>query len=232
MSDIRIVIVDDEELLRSGLRLLLDGGDIRVVGEAGNGREAIALIERERPDVVLMDIRMPVMSGIDCLPMLPPSTPVIMLTAFDTDEFIMAALRAGAVGFLLKTTPPASLIAAVRAVAVGQQILSPAVLERLLAREAASAALLADASSADADPRAATPPTAADQHHYAAGLACLTGREREIAELIAQGLSNADIAKRLFISLTTVKSHTKSILHKIGGTNRVHIVIAVLDSRR
>lgn len=215
VSDIRVVLVDDEPLLRHGLRMILEGAPgISVIGEAGNGKEGIELILGEEPDVVLMDIRMPVMDGIEATAQLHSlagarDIPVVMLTAFDTDEFILHALRAGAVGFLLKTTAPEALVASVRAAAQGQQQLSPKVLENLVGL-------------------AATPPQPEQEMIQPSGLAELSERENEIAQLVAQGLSNAEIAEQLFISLTTVKTHMKHILAKIDGTNRVHIAIAVL----
>lgn len=215
MSEIRVVLVDDEPLLRHGLRMILEGAPgTGVIGEAGNGKEGIELILGEEPDVVLMDIRMPVMDGIEATAQLHSlagarDIPVVMLTAFDTDEFILHALRAGAVGFLLKTTAPEALVASVRAAAQGQQQLSPKVLENLVGL-------------------AATPPQPEQEMIQPSGLAELSERENEIAQLVAQGLSNAEIAEQLFISLTTVKTHMKHILAKIDGTNRVHIAIAVL----
>ena len=215
MSEIRVVLVDDEPLLRHGLRMILEGAPgISVIGEAGNGKEGIELILGEEPDVVLMDIRMPVMDGIEATAQLHSlagarDIPVVMLTAFDTDEFILHALRAGAVGFLLKTTAPEALVASVRAAAQGQQQLSPKVLENLVGL-------------------AATPAQPEQEMIQPSGLAELSERENEIAQLVAQGLSNAEIAEQLFISLTTVKTHMKHILAKIDGTNRVHIAIAVL----
>ena len=215
VSEIRVVLVDDEPLLRHGLRMILEGAPgISVIGEAGNGKEGIELILAEEPDVVLMDIRMPVMDGIEATAQLHSlagarDIPVVMLTAFDTDEFILHALRAGAVGFLLKTTAPEALVASVRAAAQGQQQLSPKVLENLVGL-------------------AATPPQPEQEMIQPSGLAELSERENEIAQLVAQGLSNSEIAEQLFISLTTVKTHMKHILAKIDGTNRVHIAIAVL----
>ena len=215
MSEIRVVLVDDEPLLRHGLRMILEGAPgISVIGEVGNGKEGIELILAEEPDVVLMDIRMPVMDGIEATAQLHSlagarDIPVVMLTAFDTDEFILHALRAGAVGFLLKTTAPEALVASVRAAAQGQQQLSPKVLENLVGL-------------------AATPPQPEQEMIQSSGLDELSEREHEIAQLVAQGLSNAEIAEQLFISLTTVKTHMKHILAKIDGTNRVHIAIAVL----
>ena len=215
VSEIRVVLVDDEPLLRHGLRMIMEGAPgISVIGEAGNGKEGVELILAEEPDVVLMDIRMPVMDGIEATAQLHSlagarDIPVVMLTAFDTDEFILHALRAGAVGFLLKTTAPEALVASVRAAAQGQQQLSPKVLENLVGL-------------------AATPPQPEQEMIQPSGLAELSERENEIAQLVAQGLSNSEIAEQLFISLTTVKTHMKHILAKIDGTNRVHIAIAVL----
>ena len=215
VSEIRVVLVDDEPLLRHGLRMIMEGAPgISVIGEAGNGKEGVELILAEEPDVVLMDIRMPVMDGIEATAQLHSlagarDIPVVMLTAFDTDEFILHALRAGAVGFLLKTTAPEALVASVRAAAQGQQQLSPKVLENLVGL-------------------AAPPPQPEQEMIQPSGLAELSERENEIAQLVAQGLSNSEIAEQLFISLTTVKTHMKHILAKIDGTNRVHIAIAVL----
>lgn len=207
---ISVVLVDDEELLRSGIRLILEGaGDIEVVGEASNGRDGVALVTERRPDLVLMDIRMPVMDGIEAVKKLKsavPDIPVVMLTAFDTDAFIVDALHAGAMGFLLKTTGPEALVASVRAVAEGQQLLSPKALAKLLA----------------------TPHEAPAESLDVEGLST---RENDVAQLIAEGLDNTEIAEQLYVSVATVKTHVKHILEKIGGTNRVHIAIAVLERR-
>ena len=202
---IKVVLVDDEKLMRQGLAQLLSE-TTEVVAQANNGKEAVSVVLDSRPDVVLMDIRMPVMDGIAATRMILSSldVPIIMLTAFDTDEFIVTAIQAGAVGFLLKTTPKASLISAIQAAAVGQPILSPEVLKRLVAQH----------------------PIRRTNNR----LSSLSTREMEIAELVSKGLSNQDISDELFISLTTVKSHVKSILSKINGTNRVHIALAVFES--
>lgn len=216
----RILIVDDEMLMRQGLSLMLDGADgIEVIGEAANGKEALDFIAQENPDVVLMDIRMPVMDGLETVETLAKRqpttnrTPVVMLTAFDTDEFVMRALRADAVGFLLKTTPPQGLVNAVKAAATGQQMLSPEVLAKLIANE----------------PEHAREPEPAKTVNE--GLKTLSEREAEIAELIAQGLGNAEIAARTFISPTTVKTHVKHIMEKLDVPSRIHIAIAVLEGR-
>lgn len=272
-KNLRVVIVDDEEQMRSGVMLMLATvSDIDVVGEASNGRDAVDVVVRESPDVVLMDIRMPVANGIEAVRMLASAQPnaderaaVIMLTAFDTDAFIMDALRAGAIGFLLKTTPPDALAAAVRAAADGQQIMSPSVVERLVglaqrrelgegpdaaAADAAATGAAATGAAVTDGPAAQAPSAQPVARYSTAGvessrapqaggsrevaqrkLALLSDREFEVAECIAQGLGNADIASRLFVSLTTVKTHIKHILDKVGGTNRVHIAITVLEAR-
>lgn len=219
MADaLRVVLVDDEDLVRSGLRLLLSHApDIQVVAEASNGRDAVATVLDTQPDVVLMDIRMPVMDGIAAVEKILSvhTVPIIMLTAFDTDSFILRALRAGAAGFLLKSTPPESLMAAVRAAAAGQPLLSPQVVDKLVGMQGPA---LSDAHSHH---------TRTARNH----LGRLSSREREIAELVAQGLNNQDIADQLVVSMATVKSHMQHILKKIGGTSRVHIAIMVLEAR-
>ena len=219
MADaLRVVLVDDEALVRSGLRLLLSNApDIEVVAEASNGRDAVATVLDTQPDVVLMDIRMPVMDGIAAVEKILSvhTVPIIMLTAFDTDSFILRALRAGAAGFLLKSTPPESLMAAVRAAAAGQPLLSPEVVDKLVGMQSPA---LSDVHSHHA--------RTARNH-----LGRLSSREREIAELVAQGLNNQDIADQLVVSMATVKSHMQHILKKIGGTSRVHIAIMVLEAR-
>lgn len=219
MADaLRVVLVDDEALVRSGLRLLLsNAADIEVVAEASNGRDAVATVLDTQPDVVLMDIRMPVMDGIAAVEKIlsVQTVPIIMLTAFDTDSFILRALRAGAAGFLLKSTPPESLMAAVRAAAAGQPLLSPQVVDKLVGMQGPA---LSDVHSHHA--------RTARNH-----LGRLSSREREIAELVAQGLNNQDIADQLVVSMATVKSHMQHILKKIGGTSRVHIAIMVLEAR-
>ena len=219
MADaLRVVLVDDEDLVRSGLRLLLSNApDIEVVAEASNGRDAVATVLDTQPDVVLREIRMPVMDGIAAVEKILSvhAVPIIMLTAFDTDSFILRALRAGAAGFLLKSTPPESLMAAARTAAAGQPLLSPQVVDKLVGLQSPT---LSDAQS----------------HHTRTArtrLATLSSREREIAGLVAQGLNNQDIADQLVVSMATVKSHMQHILKKIGGTSRVHIAIMVLEAR-
>ncbi|AJI79543.1 response regulator [Corynebacterium singulare] len=212
---ISVVLVDDEQALRRGIRFILEGAsDIEVVAEASNGRDGVARVTDLRPDVVLMDIRMPVMDGIEAAGQLrasAPDIPVVMLTAFDTDEFIVDALHAGAMGFLLKTIEPEGLVSAVRAAATGQQLLSPQALKNLLALK-----------RPEPEPAEVLEPRP---------LKGLSQRENEVAQLVAQGLDNQEIADQLYVSVTTVKTHIKHILDKLGGTNRVHIAIAVLESR-
>ena len=215
---IRVVLVDDEPLMRTGLRLILGGApDIEVVGEAGNGEEALAAIPAWAPDIVLMDIRMPVLDGIEATRAImqgasgPGTAPrVLVLTAFDTDGYILEALRAGAIGFLLKDTPPAELVGAVRSAAAGTHAMSPGVVRRLVDLAGASA----PAAEPVADP-----------------LAGLSEREREIAECVAAGQTNNEIAAQLFVSLPTVKTHVARVFDKLGVTSRVQLAILVLESR-
>lgn len=205
-SPVRIVLVDDDPMVRTALGMIL-GGDptLQVVGEAADGQEALEVVAELAPDVVLMDIRMPRMDGLSATQELMRRTPaprVIVLTTFDTDDMVVRALRIGAAGFLLKDTPPARLVEAVRSVAAGASTLSPQV----------TAALVASlGGSGPANP----------------GLGELSEREREVAEAIARGLSNAEIAAELYMSLATVKAHVGRILTKLGVDNRVQIALAV-----
>ncbi|GIL25021.1 response regulator [Actinocatenispora comari] len=211
---IRVLIVDDEALVRSGLRLILSAAeDLLVVAEAADGAAAVAAVRRHRPDVVLMDVRMPGTDGLaaaEQLRALPQPPYVIMLTTFDEDEYVHRALRAGAVGFLLKDTPPTELAGAVRTVAAGNAMLAPTVTRRLL-----------DAF----DDRYAGQAAAAS-----ARLDVLTDREREVADEVAEGRSNAEIARRLGTTEATVKTHVSRILAKLGLDNRVQAAILVRDA--
>lgn len=216
LTTIRVLIVDDEALVRAGLRLVLDGSHgIRIAAEAADGAAAIAVLEREEIDLVLMDVRMPGMDGIAATERIRasrPDLPIVILTTFDTDESVLTALQAGASGFLLKDTQPAELVEAVRRSAEGRIMLSPAVTRRLVA----AATRLPE-------------PTVRERARER--LTVLTPREVDVAYAIADGLSNAEIAARLFLSVTTVKSHTAHILTKLGVANRVQIAIAVHESR-
>ena len=199
---IRVLVADDQQLVRAGFRMLLSGEpDIEIVAEAGNGLEAVAQAARFSPDVVLMDIRMPELDGLEATRRI--SGPrALILTTFDLDEYVYEALRAGASGFVLKDDPPEQLIAAVRTIARGDALLSPAVTTRVIKQFARM-------------PRPTPPP----------GLGELTARELEVLELVAAGLSNAEIAGRLFISDTTVKTHVTHVLQKLGLRDRVQAVV-------
>ena len=208
MSRLRVVISDDQPLMRAGFRAVLEAtGSIAVVAEAGDGEEAIRAAEAHRPDVVLMDIRMPGTDGIEATRRLPRDR-VLILTTFGLDDYIVDALRAGASGFLTKDAPAADLVAAVRAIAAGDAVLSPAVTRRLLDRVGAR-----------------LPSTARGGSDAADGLAELTDREREVLHLIASGLSNGEIAAALVVAEPTVKTHVSNVLGKLGLRDRVQAVI-------
>ncbi len=208
----RLLIVDDDPLVRSALTFMLGGQpDLEIVGEAGDGDEGLAMASRLRPDVVLMDIRMPGMNGLDATRRLmatddPPR--VLVLTTFDADEYVVEALAAGADGFLLKDTAPPQVVEAIRKVAQGDPMLSPTVTRSLIRRVAATS------RSPEATAR----------------LADLTDREREVALAVGRGLSNAEIASELYLSLPTVKAHVSRLFDKLGVTNRVQIALAVHDA--
>jgi DNA-binding NarL/FixJ family response regulator len=208
-----VLLVDDQALVRAGFRLILESQpDLTVVDEAADGLEALALAERHRPDVVLMDIRMPALDGISATRRLAgtlPDTRVLVLTTFDLDEYVYEALAAGASGFLLKDVSRDELVAAVRVVAAGDALLAPSVTRRLLADFVRS--------------RPAPPaPTPAD--------ARLTAREQETLELLARGLSNAEIAAHLVVSENTVKTHVGNVLMKLALRDRVHAVIYAYEN--
>jgi len=212
---IRVVIVDDEALVRAGLRMIL-GGDpgIEIVGEAGDGVEAVAVIARTRPDIVLMDIRMPRCDGLAATERARAADPdlkIIVLTTFDTDDMVLRALRLGAVGFLLKDTRPEDLVEAVRLAAAGRSMLSPSVTEQLIA---AVARQPAPRQSAGARTR----------------LDRLTQREGEVALAVGRGLPNAEIAATLFMSVPTVKTHVGRIFDKLEVRNRVEVAICIHDA--
>ncbi|MBP1326811.1 DNA-binding NarL/FixJ family response regulator [Leucobacter exalbidus] len=213
-APIRVAIVDDQAMVREGFGALLSAqSDMTVVGSAADGSEAVALVRRARPDVVLMDIRMPRMNGLDAtravLGMPGDEHPrVIMLTTFDADEYVFSALRAGASGFLLKDATADALVSAVRVVAAGDALLSPSITSKLIADYAARPA-----------PR-----------ENSTMLAALTTRELEVMTLIASGRSNAEIAQELFLAEQTVKTHVSRVLGKLGLRDRAQIVVAAYES--
>ncbi|GAB3744182.1 response regulator [Microlunatus parietis] len=208
----RVLIVDDQALLRGSFRVLLETEPgLTVVGEAGTGTEAVALAAELAPDVVLMDVRMPELDGLEatrriCADL--PDVRVLILTTFDLDEYVYAGLRAGASGFLLKDTPPADLLNAIRVIAAGDALLAPSVTRRLISTFASQ------------------PPATAVR-----GLEAVTDREREVLTLIARGLSNAEIADHLYLSAATVKTHIGQLLRKLAARDRAQLVIAAYESR-
>ena len=212
MTPTRVVLVDDQELVRTGFKMILDAEpDIEVVGEAGDGEEALAVVAATEPDVVLMDVRMPRMDGIESTRFLgalddPPR--VLILTTFDIDDYVYEALRAGASGFLLKDTPADDLVAGVRVVAAGEALLAPSVTRRLIEEFANRPDSQADLKSLDE----------------------LTERECEVLIQIARGKSNAEIADELFVSETTVKTHVSHILSKLDLRDRVQAVVVAYES--
>jgi DNA-binding NarL/FixJ family response regulator len=209
---IRVVLVDDQELMRVGFRMVLGAQeDMEIVGEAGNGKEAVELAGELRPDVVLMDVRMPVLDGVEATKLITDQgfAKVLVMTTFDLDEYALNALRNGASGFLLKDTPSVQLVAALRSVASGDAVVSPSVTKRLLNRFlGASGGQLRDA----------------------AVLEVLTEREREVLLLIAQGLSNTEIARKLFLSEATVKTHVGRVLSKLDLRDRVQAVVLAYET--
>ncbi|MGA2756531.1 MAG: response regulator transcription factor [Solirubrobacteraceae bacterium] len=210
MTPLRVVIADDQPMMRAGFKSVLESaGDISVVGEAENGEEAVSLARAQRPDVVLMDIRMPVMDGIEATRRLPDQR-VLILTTFGLDDYIIDALRAGASGFLLKDAPTQDVLAAVRAVAAGDAVLSAAVTRQLL----------------DQVGRRLPAAVSRDAH----GLAGLTDREEEVLGMLAAGLSNAEIAAAMVVSEATVKSHVSRILGKLSLRDRVQAVIYAYET--
>jgi DNA-binding NarL/FixJ family response regulator len=210
---IRVLICDDQALVRGGFRAILEGQpDVEVVGEAENGAEAIALADRRAPDVILMDIRMPVLDGVEATRRLVAAgspARILVLTTFDLDEYVHAAIRAGASGFLLKDVTPAKLLEAIRIVAAGDALLAPSVTRRLLERFASTLPV---------------------GDHSRESLGELTARETEVLRLLAGGLSNAEIAAELVVSEATVKTHISSLLRKLGLRDRVQAVILAYET--
>jgi len=211
-APLRVVVVDDQALMRTGFRMILESAGIDVVAEAADGREALDIVRQSRPDVVLMDIRMPELDGVEATRQLCADpdvhSRVLILTTFDLDEYVYSALRAGAAGFLLKDTPPEQLIDAVRVVADGESLLAPSVTRRLVEEFARNA-----------------PATTS-----APGIEELTERETEVLVAMARGLSNAEIAAALFVGETTVKTHVGRVLMKLGVRDRVQAVVVAYES--
>ena len=212
---IRVAIADDQELVRAGFKALIDSADdLEVVGEAANGEESLELVRQEHPDVVLMDIRMPQMDGVEATARIRAldeagGVRVLILTTFDLDEYVHEALRAGASGFLLKDTSPKDLLQAIRVVAGGEALLAPSVTRRLIAEFTAR-------------PRPdRTPPAALD---------ALTEREREVLSLVAHGMSNPEIAQQLVVSPATVKTHMSRILAKLNARDRAQLVMIAYET--
>jgi DNA-binding NarL/FixJ family response regulator len=209
---VRVLVADDQALIRGGFRMILDAeDDIDVVGEAIDGRDAIDQFARLRPDVVVMDVRMPAMDGIEAtrrLTAMDPASRVLILTMFDLDEYVFEALRAGASGFLLKDRPPEELVAAVRIVASGEALLAPSVTRRLIAEYARRP----------------------DSPRPSPLLTGLTEREREVLVLMGHGLSNTEIAKQLFVAETTVKTHVGRVLQKLQLRDRAQAIVLAYES--
>ena len=210
----RVLIVDDQSLVRAGFRLILESQpDFAVIGEAPDGEQAVALARRHRPEVILMDIRMPRMDGLEATRQILANgmsgCRIVILTTFDLDEYVYAALRAGACGFLLKDVTPEQLIAAVRLVAAGDALLAPSITRRLIERYAARNA----------------------RSELTADLSSLTERELEVLRLMARGLNNEAIGETLFVGEATVKTHVAHILDKLHVENRVQAVVAAYESR-
>jgi DNA-binding NarL/FixJ family response regulator len=214
-EQVRVLVVDDDALVRAGLSMVLAGSeDIAIVGEAVDGSEVAQAVGEHQPDVVLMDIRMPGMDGLAATELLraqPDAPEVIVLTTFEADDYVLRALRAGAGGFLLKDTPPAEIIRAVRAVAAGEPMLSPTITRRLIGH-------VTDSEGGDR------------QHRAREQLDRLTEREREVAVAIGLGKSNAEISRELYMSVATVKAHVSRVLEKLELNNRVQVALLAHDA--
>ncbi|QUQ70100.1 two-component system response regulator [Kutzneria sp. CA-103260] len=213
MAVIRVLLVDDQELMRMGFRMVLNAQeDLEVIGEAADGVDAVRLADELRPDVVLMDVRMPRLDGVEATKQITEAgtAKVLVMTTFDMDEYALSALRNGASGFLLKDTPPADLVSALRAVASGDAVVSPSVTKRLLDRFLG--------------------PAGGGELRDATVLDVLTEREREVLVLIAKGLSNTELAQKLFLSEATVKTHVGRILAKLELRDRVQAVVLAYET--
>lgn len=215
-SPLRVLLVDDQSLLRMGFRLVLEGTDIEVVGEASDGAQGVAMAQELRPDVVLMDVRMPVMDGIEATRQITQTTEsrVIILTTFDVDEYAFAGLRAGASAFMLKDAQPEELVRAVQVVNAGESMVAPRMTARLVEE------FINNTSTSNY----------ALNGIYKSRLESLTPRERDTVEAIATGLSNSEIAEKFFVSETTVKTHVRSILSKLDVRDRVQVVVFAYES--
>ena len=235
---IRVLLADDQALIRAGFRVLLEAaGDVEVVGEAVNGEQAVALARAERPDVILMDIRMPEVDGLEATRRIAADgdlagVKVVILTTFETDEYVYQALRAGAGGFLVKDAEPEELIRAVRVVARGEALLSPSVTRRLIATFAGRArdGQRASATGPGGPVRRAGQRGGPDRLRPGRDLSRITEREREVLSLVAEGLSNDEIATRLYLSPLTTKTHVSHIMTKLDARDRAQLVVIAYES--
>lgn len=223
---IRVALVDDQQLVRAGFRMLIDSQpDLSVVAEAGDGADAIRTLGTTAADVVLMDVRMPVLDGIAATSELTrthPDLKIIVLTTFDLDEYVMAAIRAGASGFLLKDAPPDELLGAIRTVSSGEAVIAPSATKRLLEH------LVTGGGPAMLGTATAPEPVVRPEDQRA--IESLTAREREVLEAIARGLSNQEIAAEFFVSEATVKTHVSRVLAKLGARDRVQAVVLAYET--
>jgi DNA-binding NarL/FixJ family response regulator len=240
---IRVLLADDQALIRAGFRVLVEAaGDIAVVGEAVNGEQAVALARAERPDVILMDIRMPEVDGLEATRRIAADADlagvkVVILTTFETDEYVYQALRAGAGGFLVKDTEPEELIHAVRVVARGDALLSPSVTRRLIATFAGRAPAVGPGGGPGGGPRVRQGTAGGvgqrsgpDRPRPGRDLSRITEREREVLSLVAEGLSNDEIATRLYLSPLTTKTHVSHIMTKLDARDRAQLVVIAYES--
>jgi DNA-binding NarL/FixJ family response regulator len=231
---IRVLLADDQALIRAGFRVLLEAaGDVEVIGEAVNGEQAVALARAERPDVILMDIRMPEVDGLESTRRIAADADlaevkVVILTTFETDDYVYQALRAGASGFLVKDAEPEDLIRAVRVVARGEALLSPSVTRRLIATFASRARAIRP--SVGPGVNGARQRVGEDRPRPGRDLSRITEREREVLALVAEGLSNDEIATRLYLSPLTTKTHVSHIMTKLDARDRAQLVVIAYES--